>query len=282
MHRQTTVRCALVLISLGLGGCASLVNNVADSLTDAVLNQPDPEIVRDGAPAYLIMADAFIEASPDSASALTTGAGLYTAYAAIFVDDPERRRAIATRAWDYGQRAMCARQRDFCGAHDLPFDGFQDLVDTLGEREVKSATAYATSWLAWIQAHSDDWVVVADLPRPEAVLERLLVLDEDAASGALHLYMGQLKCLRPAALGGEPEVGRAHFERAIELSEGRNLMAKVQFATSYARLLYDRELHDRLLEEVLAAEVEADGYTLTNVQAQRRARELLASADDYF
>jgi hypothetical protein len=36
------------------------------------------------------------------------------------------------------------------------------------------------------------------------------------------------------------------------------------------------------LEEVLAADPEALGYTLTNVLAQRDAEQLLASADDYF
>ena len=88
--------------------------------------------------------------------------------------------------------------------------------------------------------------------------------------------MGRLKTIRPPALGGEPEIGRSHFERAIELSGGNNLAAKVEFARSYARLIYDRELHDRLLHEVLRGDVRAEGYTLLNVMAQNEARELLA------
>ena len=46
--------------------------------------------------------------------------------------------------------------------------------------------------------------------------------------------------------------------------------------------LYLRELHDRLLEEIIAANPRADGYTLTNTLAQQEAAQLLASADDYF
>jgi TRAP transporter T-component len=272
----------ILIIALSVGGCASIVEGITSDLTQAVLNQPDPEIVRDGAPAYLIMADTLIQRNPDSTGGLTAGATLYTAYASIFVDDRARRVVIADRAWDYGRRAMCAHDDDFCGAHDLPFQEFIVLVDTIHRRELKVAAAYAISWLAWIEAHGDDWGAIADLPRPEALLERLLKVDDTYQDGALHLVLGRLKTLRPAALGGDPELGRQHFERAIELSGGRNLSALVQFARSYARLIYDRELHDRLLQQVLAADPQAEGYTLTNVIAQRQALALLESADDYF
>jgi hypothetical protein len=77
-------------------------------------------------------------------------------------------------------------------------------------------------------------------------------------------------------------VGRAFFEKAIELSAGQDLTAKVEFARGYARLLYDRELHDRLLREVLAAPVSAPGQTLFNTLAKQDAQRLLDTADDYF
>ena len=88
--------------------------------------------------------------------------------------------------------------------------------------------------------------------------------------------------LIPPSSGGHPEIGRAHFERVIELTGGRHLMAKVFFAEQYARLLFDRELHDDLLNEVLAAESAAPGLTLMNTIAKEQARALLDSADDYF
>ncbi|HEX6930398.1 MAG TPA: TRAP transporter TatT component family protein, partial [Gammaproteobacteria bacterium] len=78
------------------------------------------------------------------------------------------------------------------------------------------------------------------------------------------------------------EAAREHFERAIEISHGHNLGAKVALAENYARLVFDRELHDRVLREVVAADARVSGFTLMNVIAQQRAQELLASADDYF
>ena len=79
-----------------------------------------------------------------------------------------------------------------------------------------------------------------------------------------------------------PEEARAHFERAIEISGGRDLSMKVEYARGYARTLYERELHDRLLTEVMEADPVAPRLTLTNTVAQREARTLLDSADDYF
>jgi len=94
--------------------------------------------------------------------------------------------------------------------------------------------------------------------------------------------MGILLTLRPPALGGEPERAREYFERAIEVTDGRDLSAKVEYAKGYAKLLYERELHDQLLNEVMAADPYYDGFTLGNVLAKEEAALLLAEADDYF
>ena len=59
-------------------------------------------------------------------------------------------------------------------------------------------------------------------------------------------------------------------------------MTRVVYAEQYARLVFDRELHDRLLQEVIDADPDVPGMTLTNLMAQERARELLADSNDYF
>ena len=96
------------------------------------------------------------------------------------------------------------------------------------------------------------------------------------------MYLGVLNSLRPEAVGGKPEEGRRHFETAFELSGGRNQMARALQAQYYARLVFDQPLHDRLLQEVLAAEPRASGWTLINMLARERAGKLLESGKDYF
>lgn len=109
-----------------------------------------------------------------------------------------------------------------------------------------------------------------------------MALDETYQKGSAHLYMGILQSLLPAALGGKPEIARQHFETAIQLSENKNLMARVSYAEHYARLVFNQALHDKLLKEVLEAKPEQPGLTLMNTLAQQKARQLLETGKDYF
>jgi hypothetical protein len=154
-----------------------------------------------------------------------------------------------------------------------------DLDDT---SDLPLLYSHAVAWAGWIQTNSGDWKAIADLPKVEAAMRKVLQLDEKYEQGGAHLYMGVLLTLRPASLGGRPEQGKVHFTRALELSNGHNLMAKVLYARHYARLVFNRELHDGLLQEVLAADVEYPDLTLMNVMAQTQAKELLETSDEYF
>lgn len=255
---------------------------LAGDLTSAILNQDDPATVRDGAPAYLLMIDGLIEGDPNSSSLLLTGAQLYGAYASAFVEDEARSKRLAARALDYGRRALCLRRSDLCAAIGEPFDAFAAALVGTGGSDLATLYGFGAAWAGWVQANGDDWRAVAEIPKIQALMERIVALDNSYERGGPYLYLGVLSTQRPAQLGGQPEAGRAHFERAIELSEGRDLMAKVLFAQQYGRLVFNRELHDRLLAEVLEADPVAPRLTLTNTLAQERALELQASADDYF
>jgi ribosomal protein S7 len=148
--------------------------------------------------------------------------------------------------------------------------------------DVPALYTFGLSWMAYIQAHSDDYSALAKLPQTQAVLQRVQELDPDYQRADIEHFLGVLNTIRPPALGGDFETGKAHYLRAIEVSGGRDLGVKVDYARYYARTLYDRELHDRLLAEVLDANPEQPGLTLFNTLAQADAQELLADADDYF
>ena len=266
-------------------GCAALIgrvtSGVAADLESAILGSDDPAVIRDGAPAYLIMLDALGQ-DGENPSLLRAAASLNSAYATAFVEEPARRKKLTAKALRLAARAACLEVAWLCEARSLPFDEFERRAATLSAKDVPAAYALAASWAGWIQARSDDWNAVADLGRVKPLMARLVELDERYENGGPRLYMGVFETLLPPALGGKPALGRAHFERALAITDGKHLLAKVFYAESYARLVFDRELHDQLLGEVLTAETEAEGLTLMNAIAQQRATALLASADDYF
>lgn len=285
-RRRSHALLALLAGASLLSGCASLMSSaaggLADNLSSAVMNQSDPETVRDGAPAYMLLLDSFLEGNPDDPELLSAAANLYASYGAVFADEPERAARLTERALDYGQRAACASYRPACEWPAMEYQQFEATLAGMQPRHAEAVYSYAVASLAWIRAHADDWNALAELPQMEALLERYLEVGGGEDAGSVYTYLGILATLRPPSLGGEPEEGRAWFERAIDVTGGHDLNAKVEYARGYARLLYERELHDRLLEEVLAADPEVPGYTLTNVLAQREAEKLLASADEYF
>lgn len=273
------------VLALLATGCASLISSVTNDLSRAILAHDDPATVRDGAPAYLLMIDGFIQGDPDDEDTLQSGAALYAAYAGIFVEDETRAIKLADRSFNYAQRSVCEFDESLCGVRTMKFQDWRDaLAEIDDEDDLVYLNTLAQAWLIRIRANSGEWNAIADLPRVEILLETVLRVDETFANGSPHTYLGILKTLRPPALGGKPEEGRRHFERALEISGGNNLGAKVSMAEHYARITYDRELHDHLLNEVLAAEPGTGNgeFTLLNVMAQQHAEVLLASADDYF
>jgi len=278
--------CLTATAALALAACASMVasagSGLAGNLNKAILNQDDPQLVRDGAPAYLLMLDSFVEGAPDNEAVLAAAAELYSAYGVVFVDDPVRARKLTTRGRDYGRRALCAAEEALCGVWDLPYDEFVEGLQLTSADQAPALYTFGLSWMAWIQAHSDDFSALARLPQVQAVLRRVQALDRSYEEPNIEHFLAVLNTIRPPALGGDFEAGLSHYERALRVSNERDLGIKVDFARYYARTLYDRELHDRLLQEVLAADPEEPGLTLFNTLAQDEARELLDSADDYF
>ena len=276
---------ALFLI-VPLAGCASMVSSatgrMASDLSDAMLEQNDPETVEAGAPAYLLLIDGLIRDNPKSEDLLRSGAKLYGAYAGVFVKDAARAQRLTSKSRDYAERALCRHRTELCGLGSRPYDDYRSALAGLSKEDVPALYTFASAWAGWIQTNSGDWNAVADLAKVRAGMERVIELDETYEHGSAHLYLGVMTTLLPPALGGKPEEGRSHFERAVILSQGRDLMVKVEYARRYARLVFDRPLHDRLLNEVLQAPASEPGLTLNNTLAQRAARELLKSADSYF
>ncbi|HKE49050.1 MAG TPA: TRAP transporter TatT component family protein [Rhodanobacteraceae bacterium] len=277
---------ACIAFAAALAGCASVVNKasqrLADNLSAGILNQDDVTLARDGIPSWLLLIDGLIQGDPSNASLLLAGARLYGAYGSGLVTEPERAQRLTAHGFDYAKRATCLTLPALCRSMEQPFEPFAAEVAKVGAKDVGTIYVLATTWAGRIQANSSDWKSIADIPRVQALLDRVVALDPGYRNGEVYMYLGVMATLRPASLGGKPDEGKADFEKALALSGGKNQMVRVLYAKQYARLVFDKDLHDRLLNEAIAADPHAPDLTLINVIAQQQARQLLESGKDFF
>ena len=267
-------------------GCTNMLysatSNMASNLSYAMLNHDDLDTIKGAAPAYLLMADGLLQDYPNDINLLTATSEMYNAYANVFVSEPQRAKRLTQRAFEYAERAACLQNVIACNWRKQSFINFQSNLQQLTKDDVPVFFTLGASWAGWIQARSNDWNAVADLPRVTEIMQRIIELDETYQQGAAHLYLAVADTMLPPSLGGKPEIGRQHFEDAIRLSHGRNLIVKVLYARQYARLVFNRELYVNLLTDVINADPVAPDLTLMNMVAQQQAKQLLADTDKYF
>lgn len=280
--RLTTIAVLVVLTSACGGIVRKVQNGVAEQLTQSALNHDDPETVGAALPAYLLLLDASANNPDADGASLCSAAKLYGTYAGAFVSDAPRQQRLTARAMRYGVRGTCALEKTLCSANMRNFEELKPIVNNLGTDELPALSCLGSAWASDVQARADQPDAQADAPKIRVIYERIAALNPTYGNGEAQMVLGVMNSLLPPALGGKPEIGAAHFNKAIEISEGKNLMAKVLYAQFYARLIFDQELHDKLLNEVLAAPLEAKDLTLSNQIAKTRAQALLASGKDYF
>ena len=266
----------VLLLVMGLvAGCTSVTGNLAASLADAIGRNNDLETIREGGPAYLIMVDAFVLDNPSNPKLLATAAKLYSTYSDAFVSDGQRALCLTDKALDYGLRAVCENDRALCGLDQMDFKTFETRINAANVADIDTLYTLGASWAGWIRARSGSMKALAQIPKIEKLMERVVDLDDGYQDGAAHLYLGALAMVLPPVLGGRPEVSRVHFEKGVLLAGTKNLMARVLYAKNYARPMFDRELHDRLLNGVLSQPIEPGGDTLVNALARQEAEKLL-------
>ncbi len=279
-----------MLCCVWLAGCGQLVSNAkkdfAGDLAATIQRHDDPATIAQALPAYLVLTDSMVRGDDTNIDLLLSASKLYGAYASAFVEQAERKRKLAQRSLTYAHRALCLHVGNgnvsACNMKSVSYARFEQALQKFTRADVTVLFALGRAWAGWVQANSSDWNAVAELPKVKAVFQRVLELDAGIANGDAHVYLGVMQSLLPPAMGGKPELAKKHFDQAIRISKGTNLMAKLLYAEKYARLVFDRPLHDRLLRQVIEADISQSDKRLIDTIARQRAKVLLETADDYF
>jgi hypothetical protein len=254
-----------------------------EDVVAASYRQSNLRVIRDGMPAYLMLIDGMIEAWPDNERILLAAAQANSAYASIFLEEDEKAYALHLqgKAMNYALKAF--ELTAFKNPRTSSFEEFEKELSRLNRKHVPYLFWAAACWGSWISLNLSSMEAQAELPRVEMMMKRVLVLDESFHHGGPHLFMGIWFASRPKIAGGNLDTARQHFLKAIELGQGKFLMAKIYYAEYYAKKTFDQELFTSTLNDVLDTPVDIyPELTLMNSVAHRKAQEMLKDAEDYF
>lgn len=282
-------------------GCAALARSAAPAVVAPLLagevfaTDDDPELVRAALPAALKTVEALLLERPRDTTLLVGAARGFAVYAWAFPESDavaleasdaaaakaarERAGRLYLRAVGYGLRALGTRHRGF--AEELARDP-AGAVAVCDGGDVAALLWTGAAWGGAIAASHGEPARVAELGSARALVERAAVLAPRFEDGATLAALLPFEGL-PAALGGDAARARALYERAGTLADHADAALDVLYASSVALPAADRRGFETALRHALTIDSDAlPRRRLANRIAQRRARALLARADDLF
>ena len=272
----------VLLLALAVAGCSMreyALSSLGDALAaggDTYSADDDIELVGAATPFGLKTIESLLAEVPDHKGLLLAAARGFTQYAYVYVHTPAEQLEERDVALAYAQQARARRL--YLRARDYGLRGLEVDRDDVG---LLYWTAVA--WAAAISLSKDDPATLAGLPFVDALIERAAKLDIDYDRGTLRSFLIGYEMGRPNARPGAEQRARAHFARAVELSEGRHAGPYVSLAESVAVDKRNRAEFESLLRRAIQVDPGARReWRLANLVMQRRARRLLERADELF
>jgi len=237
-------RCRWGAFVLAIGLCASgcsprkfAINKLGDSLANSgttFASDDDPEFVGQAIPFSLKLIEGLLAESPKHRGLLFAAASGFAQYSYVYVQQPSeeietedlgkssglsvRARNLYLRARDYGLRGLETKHRGF--ALRLR-EGPKTAVQVTNAKDVPLLYWTAVAWGAAIVVSKDHADLVAEQPQVEALNDRAYQLQPDYDHGAIDDFLISYESARQDAKGDFVLRSKAHFDRAVVLTNGQ-------------------------------------------------------------
>jgi hypothetical protein len=305
---------ALVIFSAALTAC-SIGENIALKSTSKILlkGQPslqqeaDYELARSAIPGALKTVEAFwVAGPPDDARErleriLTEG---YCQYGTAFVEDDweeakfrqdfaaveynnTRATHIFTRCLNYALKTLGSRWQKEIFADT---ETVKKLIHDTGGGS-RFALLFAGTALGSLINHNLTRVeMLAHLSTAQGMMERVLEIDKQQGppSNKTHaalpyIALGMIHSAKPQSMGGDPAKAKMYFEKALEVTDGKFLLARTLMAYRVGLQTNDEKFfHDELVKVLETPPSIWPEQRLANEVAHRRARRYLSHEKDLF
>jgi hypothetical protein len=309
------MRLSLLFVSVAvLAGC-SIGENIAFKSTSKILAKAQPglqmeadyELARMAIPGALKTVEGFwVAGPPDSARErleriLTEG---YCQYGTGFVEDDwelakfnkdiaaieyhnNRSTNIFTRCLNFSLKLLGKRwQKEIFGSTDQAMK----LIKDTGKGD-RFELMFAGAALGGLVNHNLTRIeMISYLGTVQAIMERVIEIDaksgapKNLAHAALpHLALGMIHSAKGKAMGGDPEAAKAAFQRALDITGGKFLLARTLMAYRVGLQTNDQKFfHDNLVKVLETPPSIWPEQRLANEIAHRRARRYLSHEKDLF
>lgn len=291
--KRIIATCAAVLVLASACSMKKLTTGVIGKIgTDgmvAIEGEQDVAFARESLPSVIKTLEVLRFGDPKDRRVLALLSKAYGTYAFGFVEQellatpdgsPEHAKALAranlfySRGRDYGIEAL-KRDGSVSKAWNAHFSEFQRAINGLGKKQMAALFWTSFNWASWINLNRDDVSAVVDIPKIQAMIDRVIQLDPDYYYGSARAFKGVLAISRPSMLGGDPTLAQAEFSAAMGAAPDY-LMTKVLYAQYYARQMNDAALFKKTLTDVESADAaKLPEQRLANELAKLRARTLL-------
>ena len=264
----------------------------------AFYREEDLQLAEQALASNLKLFEVLLQTSPDNQALLLLASQGFAAYTFAFVEDKiaasptdpevahlyrERASRLYLRGRNYGFRLLELRHKPLVTALHADLPAFREALQALQKEDVPALFWTAYGWAGSINWSRDRPDMVADLPRVVAMMRRALELDEAYFYAGPHLFFGVYYASRSPALGGNPSRAKFHLDRALDLTGGNFLLARLFIADPYAVQMQDRALCETQLRLILDAPDDLlPEQRLMNQVAKARARLLLERIDELF
>ncbi|MBI5471556.1 MAG: hypothetical protein HY961_04345 [Ignavibacteriae bacterium] len=260
------------------------VGGIVEEGFGAFTEETDLQFAGQALPGNLKLLEVMLKNDPENTRILKLLAEGYASYALGWLEDTdvERARAFYMRAKEFGIRIL-VQDSDLKKALNGSPDDLKAALARKSKDEVPGVfwTAFAEG--SYLNITLTDPDAVASIPRIETMMNFVAEKDSGYYFGGAHLFLGTLYGSRSKFLGGDPEISRKHFEKALRLNQGKFLMTQVYYAKSYAAQTLNDTLFTTLLTEVEEASIDIlPEFRLGNTIAKKKAKLLLAKKDELF
>ena len=245
--------------------------------------EPDLQLAEDSMPANLSMLNGMIQLDPENSQLHTFAAQAYYGLSYGFNEDNDIDRAekFYQRGLKHGIIAL-----NLSGLKNIETSTPEELekqLEKLDKDDVAALFWTASNWAKWIDLNRDSTEGLVQLPKPTAMMQRILALDETFYYGSAHMYFGVYYGSRAPVLGGNFKKSRQHFDRAREITDNKLLVADLLQAQYLSRQMFDQDdFHQRLTKIVDAPEDLYPELTLLNQISKRKAKLLLNKEGQWF